>query len=234
LTEEDYERTILALRKPAGARPAPSQPVLVSQPGATAARRTDGGTPVTQPPMQSSQPGSQPTSFSATTLTPWKLEIMPELQTALSMQVGPMAKLLLKNAAAQAQDVDDLCGKLLPHIPTDKGRTQFLESVRTIKKKLGIGTTLSSGSGSRFATIMGGATQHGGATLTATTQLPLDPATLEMAEQKLTPFIGPIAKVMVKRAAKISSTRHEFHRLLAENIGTEQDRIKFLKEVGDL
>ncbi len=233
LTEEDNERTILAFQRPRSAKEPQEgsrvQPVHTSQPGMTASRQADPAIVRTQP-----------TTFSAATVTPWKLEVMPELQVALSTQVGPMAKLLLRNAATQAVDVDDLCNKLLPHIPSEKGRTQFLDSARAIKKKLGI-STLSSMSGARSpltssATSMHsaiGATQSGQTGLSAT-QLPLDQAVMDTAEQKLTPYIGPIAKVMVKRAAKATGNRHEFFRILADNLQTEQERLRFLHEVGEM
>ncbi|MFZ6648532.1 serine/threonine-protein kinase [Undibacterium sp. TJN25] len=224
LTEEDNERTILAFQRPRAKEvPEASQrPAHASQPGMTSARPAD-------PAVR-----TQPTTFSAATVTPWKLEVLPELQVALSTQVGPMAKLLLKNAAAQAVDVDDLCNKLLPHIPSEKGRTQFLDSARAIKKKLGI-STISSFTSTKPPT--GGTSMQSalGATQTATSasQLPLDQAIMDTAEQKLTPYIGPIAKVMVKRAAKATGNRHEFFRILADSLGTEQERLKFLREVGE-
>ncbi|GGC78453.1 serine/threonine-protein kinase [Undibacterium terreum] len=236
LTEEDNERTILAFQRPASKdvhkdaqeNSHRGSQAHVSQPGMTA-RHTDSGVARTQP-----------TTFSASTVTPWKLEVMPDLQVALSTQVGPMAKLLLKNAAAQAVDVDDLCNKLLPHIPSEKGRTQFLESARAIKKKLGI-STLSSLSGSRPPTASSGTSMHSaigatqaGHTGMSSTQLPLDQTIMDATEKKLTPYIGPIAKVMVKRAAKATANRHEFFRILAENLTTEQERLRFLHEVGEL
>ncbi|MES2072916.1 MAG: serine/threonine-protein kinase, partial [Pseudomonadota bacterium] len=235
LTEEDNERTILAFQRPRSNKDAQAQdgsqrgqPAHASQPGMSATRHTDPAAGHTQP-----------TTFSATTVTPWKLEIMPELQVALSTQVGPMAKLLLKNAASQAVDVDDLCNKLLSHIPSEKGRAQFLESARAIKKKLGI-STISSITGNKAATASSATSLHSAIgtqtspTAMSSTQLPLDQAVLDSTEQKLTPYIGPIAKVMVKRAAKVTANRHEFFRILAENLTSEQERLRFLHEVGEL
>jgi len=214
ITEEDNERTILAFQKPAR----PVAPVPPSQHGATGmARAAAGGT------------GSHASGVSATA-PQWLLDIAPDLQQALSMQIGPMAKLLLKNAAREALDVDDLCNKLLPHIGSDLGRTQFIDSVRAIKKKLGIstiGSTLGTRpmtggvSGTQLSQISGGGTH-----------LQLSAEMMEAAHQKLLAYIGPIAKVVVKRTAKQTSSPAEFYRLLAEQLPTEQERSKFLKEVG--
>jgi tRNA A-37 threonylcarbamoyl transferase component Bud32 len=211
ITEEDNERTILAFQKPARAVapvPATDAPGRAAGSGATAAHG----------------------SALSATAPQWLLDIAPDLQVALSMQIGPMAKLLLKNAAREAHDVDDLCNKLLPHISSEQGRTQFLAAVTAIKKKLGISTigstlgtrpTLGSSQIAELSQIAGGGTH-----------LQLSPELMEAAHQKLLAYIGPIAKVVVKRTAKQTSSPAEFYRLLAEQLPTEQDKIKFLKELG--
>jgi serine/threonine protein kinase len=217
ITEEDNERTILAFQKPARAAP-PAAPSHQSVSGS--GRAPASGTS-----------GSQGSGLSATA-PQWLVDIAPELQVALSMQIGPMARLLLKNAAREAVDVDDLCNKLLPHISSEQGRDQFLDSVKAIKKKLGISTIGSSlgsrppGSGmseTQLSQISGGGTH-----------LQLSPEMMEAAHQKLLAYIGPIAKVVVKRSAKLTSSPAEFYRLLAEQLPNDQDRSKFLKEVGAL
>ena len=212
ITEEDNERTILAFSK------APRSP-------APALARYAGDTGSGAPKTAATSHGSAMSS----TAPQWLLDIAPDLQVALSMQIGPMAKLLLKNAAREAVDVDDLCSKLLPHISSDQGREQFLGSVRSIKKKLGISTigstlgtrpTMSAAQAAELSQISGGGTH-----------LQLSAELLEAAHQKLLPYMGPIAKVVVKRTAKQTSSAAEFYRLLAEQLPAEQDRIKFLKEV---
>jgi serine/threonine protein kinase len=211
ITEEDNERTILAFRKPAPAAPG-HQTGSLRQPGSGAT-------------------GSQNSAMSATA-PQWLLEIAPDLQVALSMQIGPVAKLLLKNAAREASDVDDLCNKLLPHISSEQGREQFLAKVKAIKKKLGI-STIGSTLGTRATTPAIQATGlsqiSGGGT-----HLQLSPELMEAAHQKLLAYIGPIAKVVVKRTAKLTTSPAEFYRMLAEQLPTDQDRSKFLKEVGVL
>jgi tRNA A-37 threonylcarbamoyl transferase component Bud32 len=207
ITEEDNERTILAFQKPA---------------------RAVAPAPATQAPGRGAT-GSQGSALSATA-PQWLLDIAPDLQVALSMQIGPMARLLLKNAAREATDVDDLCTKLLPHISSEQGRDQFLAAVTAIKKKLGI-STIGSTLGTRPSV---GASQIAELSQIAGggTHLQLSPELMEAAHQKLLAYIGPIAKVVVKRSAKLTSSPAEFYRLLAEQLPTEQDKIKFLKELG--
>ena len=210
ITDEDNERTVLVFQKPARAAVAPA--AAAAQTGQSQARGTGTGSSAEPPP--------------------WLAGMMPDVQVALSMQIGPMARLLLKNAAAQAADVDDLCDKLLPHITSEQGRTQFADSIRSIKKKLGVGTLTPTRTRLETSPSLAGQGGTGGALASGHTVLPLSAAVMEAAEQKLLAYIGPIAKVVVKRAAKNTSNVQEFYRLLAANLGTEQERARFLKEVG--
>jgi serine/threonine-protein kinase len=208
LTDEDNERTVLAFQRPVVPEPArPAYPTGASQ--------------------------SMPATGSASSLTSapeWLHSLAPDLQTALSTQIGPVAKLVLKNAARDAVDLDDLCNRLLPHIGSDAGRTQFQDSVRDIKKKHGL-STLATMSGRSQAGAPKTATQ-----LTQMTGMPtllqLSPELMEAAQMKLAVYVGPIAKVLAKRASKMTGNADEFYRLLAENLPDPQERARFLKDVG--
>jgi len=61
---------------------------------------------------------------------------------------------------------------------------------------------------------------------------PLTPELIAQATQRLTTSIGPIAKVIAKRAAAQAASRHHFYSLLAENITDRAERSRFLRDVG--
>jgi tRNA A-37 threonylcarbamoyl transferase component Bud32 len=178
------------------------------------------------------------TGTSSVTMTPWKLEALPELEAILSRQIGPMAKLLLKKAAAKAEGIDELCELLLPHIPSELGRVQFQQSVLLVKRKLAANGT---GSGvdslPAFAApaavrtaIRTGVVAPG--RFAASTPAPYDDAFADAAMQRLMVFIGPIARVVAKRAARQTADRTEFLRLLAAHIEALPERARFLAESG--
>jgi len=212
LTDEDNERTVLVFQKPARA-PEPVRapnPASASQPGSAVGSSAGSG-------------------LSGTGAAPdWLQPLAPDLQTALSTQIGPVAKLVLKNAARDALDVDDLCARLLPHIGSEAGKVQFQDSIREIKKKHGLSTL----------STMGASRSQSGAPATQLTQmtgmptlLQLSPELMEAAQQKLAVYVGPIAKVLAKRASRMTGSVDEFYRLLADNLPDPQDRARFLKEV---
>jgi serine/threonine-protein kinase len=212
LTEEDNERTVLVFQKPARA----PEPVRAPNPASASQ-------------LGSAVGSSAGSGLSGTGAAPdWLQPLTPDLQTALSTQIGPVAKLVLKNAARDAQDVDDLCARLLPHIGSEAGKVQFQDSIREIKKKHGMSTLSTMGaSRSQSGTPPTQLTQMTG----MPTLLPLSPELMEAAQQKLAVYVGPIAKVLAKRASRMTGSVDEFYRLLADNLPDPQDRARFLKEV---
>ncbi len=206
-----------------------------------------------------SLPDASQLSTSYVADTAWKQEVLPELESLLSTQIGPVARLFVKKSLLQADNLEHLCDDLLQHIPNDKGRTLFLQGVQQIRKKYstsisGINSGMNSGArssnpgatrsgasqfvsaGSSHAGQGSGAASRSGILrtgLNATTLgPPLTPEMQAQAEQKLTAYIGPIAKIVCKRAAGKTANAHEFYRLLADNLASEAERNKFLRECG--
>jgi eukaryotic-like serine/threonine-protein kinase len=56
-----------------------------------------------------------------------------------------------------------------------------------------------------------------------------DPAILENARKQLAEYVGPMAKVLVSRAARTARTPEELYRALAAEISAPSDREKFLR-----
>ena len=64
---------------------------------------------------------------------------------------------------------------------------------------------------------------------TSTAEKPWDPAVLETARKNLAVFVGPMAKILVNRAAKNARSVAELYKTLASEITTPADREKFLR-----
>ncbi len=173
------------------------------------------------------------------TLSAWKNEVAADVQTLLAKQVGPVARVMLKNALAEAEHLDDLCTKLSQHIPTDKGRKEFSDGVHRIKNKLLDRTTLGGAGLSQFSGLSSGFsanTSSPGQTKVAPslppTQLPkINPLEREKVEQILTHFVGPIAKILLRRACEQTQIKAPLVQLLAEHIPTPAERTRFLQEI---
>jgi serine/threonine protein kinase len=168
-----------------------------------------------------------------TTMTPWKREALPDVEASLARQIGPMARFLLKKVADKAEGLDQLGELLLPHIPSSVGQVQFQQALVQIGKKLdaigtGTGNARTQGTGSLA-----------GAARTSMTAMPLpavpegfDEAWAEATAHKLVAIIGPIGRVLVKRAMKQTGDRQAFLQLLASHIDNPAERTRFLADAG--
>lgn len=182
-------------------------------------------------PLDSAAPpvGSEGGSLSG--LVGWASEVAPELESMLSSQIGPMARVFLKKTSAKAESLDELCSSLLQHIPTERGRNAFSSGVEQLKKKLA-----ASQSGSLILSRPGASISPQPEVAEASTAPAAGPvltdAEVAQAEQKLTALIGPIAKIVCKRAAGKTTDLHQFYRLVAQQIEAEGERQRFLQAHG--
>ncbi len=192
-----------------------------------------------QGPTTGSGLGSTGSAGDSGTLAPWKLEAFPELESMLSRQIGPMAKFLLKKVATKAEGIDELGELLLPHIPSDLGRVQFQQGVAQLKKKLDASGT-GSGAAAAPSTLAGVSSTTGlstpGSVMSGRSAIRVpvafDEAWADAMTQRLTVIIGPIARVVAKRAARQTGDRTEFLQLLAAHIDSAAERTRFLTEAG--
>lgn len=174
------------------------------------------------------------TATNSASLTAWKLEALPTLDALLSRQIGPMAKILLTKVAAKAENIDDLRDMLLPHIPSDLGRVQFQEAVNELKRRLAFnGTEIQSRNGSvpKPNRVKNSIPANASGTALIHTHI-IDEAFAEAAARQLMVFIGPIARVVAKRAMRQTQDKTEFLRLMAEQIPTLPERSRFIAETG--
>jgi serine/threonine-protein kinase len=60
----------------------------------------------------------------------------------------------------------------------------------------------------------------------------IEPVDVEKAASRLAPFVGPIAKVMAKKAAAQAGDVRILYQRLAENLADPKERTEFLKKSG--
>lgn len=147
-------------------------------------------------------------------LTLWPAALLASVETHLASQIGPVARLLVRRAAARvgaAPDLPSLVALLAPHVPSDRGRAQFVAAVACAADGSGHGTA-SSLEISCFASL--GADE------------------VQAAARKLAAYLGPIAGIVAKREASKASSLRALHERLAAAISNEADRARFERDVG--
>lgn len=167
----------------------------------------------------------------------WDDATLDTAEHELARILGPLAKLIVRRAAARTQDRVELCSLLSENIDDAETRRKFVDAFnRHAGDTRSVVTGASGARGGVHATHPSQERAHrsmpGGATAgTTAAGVPLDPAFVDQVTALLTVYLGPIARIVTKRAAQSARGRGEFVRLVADNIGT-QDRAAFLREMG--
>jgi len=134
-------------------------------------------------------------------------EQVAQIEAHLVRAVGPIARHLISRASRRATTIEELCRVLAEQVPGERDCETFLRSYTQ------------STMGPR-----------------RTTGAPKEPAglgeeKLAEARRKLAPFVGPLAKVLVDRAARKARTAEELYTLLAAEIPSDRDRASFLSSI---
>ncbi len=166
----------------------------------------------------------------------WDDDTLRTAENELARALGPMAKVIVRRAAAQTADRAELCSILSDNISDPETRRKFVAAFeRTASGSRsgagGTGGSSASAHGHSRAAVSasvpgavhtGGTTTHGAA---------LEPAFVDRITARLAVYLGPIAPIVTRKAAREAKSRSEFLRRVADNLGT-QDRVAFLREVG--
>lgn len=156
------------------------------------------------------------------TLTPWKLAVMPELESLLSHQIGPLARFLVRKSLTGADDFDAICAALLPHIPSERGREQFASASQSLFQRLNPPTAAP-------APLAEPTAIEPPTAVTEVTPAQVDAQLAQLAERRLAVLIGPIARIVVSRALRATAQHPPFLHLLAAHIESEAQRLAFLQ-----
>ena len=160
-------------------------------------------------------------------LTHWDPSVLAQVEASLARHVGPMAAVMVRRAAKECHDLPTLQARLAEQITSSAARDAFLGQ----GSKAGGGTGGTGGS----VGVRGGAPSTfapaSGTFAGATT--PVNEALMDQAQRLLSAQLGPIARVVVKRAAERTRQREAFFALLAEAV-PEAMRAKLLAELNKL
>jgi serine/threonine protein kinase len=143
-----------------------------------------------------------PATAAATTVVPPELA---DLEARLARAIGPIAKRLVADAARRYGSLSEIRQVLAAQIEDPRDRAAFL------KTNPGLTMTVAMPTPAPVVTF--------------------DPGMLDRLSQALAPFLGPIAKIMVTRAAKSARSAEELQNALAAEISSDEERRRFLAAV---
>lgn len=136
--------------------------------------------------------------------------LLAQLESALLKYMGPIAKVLVRKVARESSSLEVLCRLLAENIPVPAQQAAFLLEAGAL-------CGIAPGNGVPSSTSAAAA---------------LDAEQLAAVQQHLANYIGPLAKVLVRRAQKNCANLAELCHALAQHIENEHDRRAFLAVFG--
>lgn len=159
-------------------------------------------------------PAPQPDSPPATgSLTAWSRDQLAEIERQLVPIVGPVAKILVRDAATTTKSRQEMYRLLSDHLHTPEERQRFLRS------------------GGQTGLVS--RVPPSGAIPPNTSNISRRPLTVEVtqrASQLLARYVGPIASVLTRRAAQTAANEAQLYAMLAEKLTDTAERESFLKD----
>jgi eukaryotic-like serine/threonine-protein kinase len=147
--------------------------------------------------------------------------VVEQAEKDLATFIGPLAKVFVRQVAANVTSAGELYRSLSAKIADEGDRTSFMQRAQAAPATAK--TAHASDSGSHGGTAPGSLAAPG---------VSLVPSEMQVAAQTaLTVFLGPIAKVLVRKAVDQARTTDEFFDRLAAHLTRDEDRAAFRRQV---
>jgi serine/threonine-protein kinase len=136
--------------------------------------------------------------------------ILATIERKLVRYLGPIAGVVLKSTLRPGATIEALCNSLAANIPEPKERERFrAETLSELQRA----TMTQSGTGQAPAATVFSAME------------------LERVEKELAQYLGPIARVLVRRAAAQAHSTRELWHLVSRHIERDDERSNFLRRL---
>jgi eukaryotic-like serine/threonine-protein kinase len=150
----------------------------------------------------------------------WDPETLGYVEAELAQVIGPVAGVLVQRAARRCSNLDTLLNAIADGLNEPEERRAFQSNIAIRSAKIA-----SSEAPARSMQRAGSA-----ASQTGTLEPHLSSEHIEGVSHLLTRYIGPLARIIVKRASEQTGNPEQFYRLVAERISSDSDRDAFLRE----
>ena len=148
---------------------------------------------------------------------PWDAQALERVEALLRPLLGPISRIAVREVARRSSSMQSLIAKLAADTLEASERGPFMARAASL---LGGGGAAAAPGQRREPSFAG--PPSGSVPVLGDT--PMSPAVVEHAERLLTRQIGPIAAVVVKRAAVQAASQEQFFCLLADQAGEGVDR----------
>jgi serine/threonine-protein kinase len=153
----------------------------------------------------------------------WDPATLDTVEHQLAHVVGPMARVLVQRAARRCGDVNTLINVLADNMPEVSERRAFLSIIATSSGKASAGRVPAAAAPPPQAEFRNSRIDAPAASV--------PPAELERVAAILSRFIGPLSRLVIKRAAQNATDPEQFYQQVAEGVPAPSDRDAFLRLV---
>ncbi|HEV2007282.1 MAG TPA: serine/threonine-protein kinase, partial [Burkholderiales bacterium] len=147
---------------------------------------------------------------------------LKRVEAELAAYLGPIAGVIVKNAAKKVATVPALAHLLAPEISDIKARAAFVRKFSSDNSM----PPSQPGQGARMTSSSALASEKSSATALQR----FNDETLRRAETALAQYIGAVAKVVVKHAAQKARDENELYLLLGDEIADKAERKSFVRK----
>jgi serine/threonine-protein kinase len=168
------------------------------------------GSPRQSRHSQAGGPLSSPVSVAA-----WSLDTQRALEAMLAPTLGSVAGAAIRRGMARAADSEQLIRLLLETVEGDSARSTLADRLRGVLEP---GRPRSASLPPPSSTTLEGVS--------------VSPEAVARVTQTLATYVGPIAKVMVKKATADAPSYLDLCLRVSARLETEDEKTRFLKEVG--
>ncbi|HEY4167794.1 MAG TPA: serine/threonine-protein kinase [Reyranella sp.] len=166
------------------------------------------------PPPSGAAPSVEPSASSLTARRvqghpPIEASTLQMLEQKLIAYLGPIARVMVRSAAGRAQGLDALCAELAAAVPEGSERESFRREVAPLLRTRPPATDDEPSRGSIGS---------------------FHEPELERAQRALTQYVGPIARVLVRRAAREASSIDGLWQALSMHIELPAERAAFMRQ----
>jgi len=169
--------------------------------------------------LRSEQAGASVAATQLHAIEGWSGEELAEIERQLTPILGPMARIVVKRAAASTLDRERLYQELAAQLRSEDERQGFLKARSAARAS--------------SAAITGTPQSPAGAGLGAAKAAAItaiDAHALERTTRALTRYLGPIAAVLVRKAASAALDEADLQARLAARIADARERARFIAE----
>lgn len=156
----------------------------------------------------------------------WNPAVLKGARDQLAPYIGPLASILVKKAAEKTASIEALYAYLAEAITSEQDKELFLRQVAANEQPVAL--PAANLPPSKPTPSTGPVTDE----IPSGTPIGVfDPETLADITAKLAPYVGPLAKVLVKKAAKRAENLDALCERLAGELDADADRQAFLNSV---